>query len=183
MWCLFTITVWRFVPVASASMPPPAGYGMNGGYGTCIKRDPVWTTRGWRSDWVIDCAGKGAGYGGTAYYPPTAVAVAPVGYGYAGLWGFRVRGNGPFGAVNGLFGGLFGWRDAERRGPAVVTRAPSASKGPSSSTRCGPPLCPISRLNPFRARLAPPLERVARFDDLLEVAPNEEQALIFETKA
>ena len=31
---------------------------MNGGYGTCIKRDPVWTTRGWRSDWVIDCAGK-----------------------------------------------------------------------------------------------------------------------------
>ena len=35
-----------FVPVASASMPPPAGYGMNGGYGNCIKRDPVWTTRG-----------------------------------------------------------------------------------------------------------------------------------------
>ena len=48
-----------FVPVASMSAPAPAGYGMNGGYGTCIKRDPVWTTRGWRSDWVIDCAGKG----------------------------------------------------------------------------------------------------------------------------
>ena len=95
-----------FVPVASASMPPPAGYGMNGGYGNCIKRDPVWTTRGWRSDWVIDCAGKGAGYGGTAYY---GGAVAPVGYGYAGYGGSGYGDNGPFGAVNGLFGGLFGW--------------------------------------------------------------------------
>jgi hypothetical protein len=93
-----------FVPVASMSAPPPAGYGMNGGYGSCIKRDPVWTTRGWRSDWVIDCAGKGAGYGGTAYYgapvAPAAYGAYP-GYGYAGY--------GPFGAVNGLFGGLFGW--------------------------------------------------------------------------
>ena len=31
--------------------------------------------------------------------------------------------------------------------------------------------------------VAPLLERVARFDDLLEAALNEEQALIFETKS
>ncbi len=94
-----------FVPVASMSAPAPAGYGMNGGYGGCVKRDPVWTTRGWRSDWVIDCAGKGAGYGGTAYYAAPVVApVAPVGYGYAG-YGYGY-GGGPLG---GLFGGLFGW--------------------------------------------------------------------------
>jgi hypothetical protein len=92
-----------FVPVASASAPAPAGYGMNGGYGNCIKRDPVWTTRGWRSDWVIDCAGKGAGYGGTAYF---GASVAPVGYGYAG---YGYADYGPFGMANGLFGGLFGW--------------------------------------------------------------------------
>ena len=91
-----------FVPVASMSAPAPAGYGMNGGYGTCIKRDPVSTTRGWRSAWVIDCAGKGAGYGGTAYYGAPVAAVAPVNYGYAG-YGY---GGGPIG---GLFGGLFGW--------------------------------------------------------------------------
>ncbi len=91
-----------FVPVASLSAPAPAGYGMNGGYGNCIKRDPVWTTRGWRSDWVIDCAGKGAGYAGTGYY---GAPVAPVAYGgYEGYGGY-----GPFGVVNGLFGGLFGW--------------------------------------------------------------------------
>jgi hypothetical protein len=105
-------TYWRhhfhhhhvaFVPVASMSAPAPAGYGMNGGYGTCIKRDPVWTTRGWRSAWVIDCAGKGAGYGGTAYY---GSAVAPVGYGYGG---YGYGDYGPFGVTNGLFGGLFGW--------------------------------------------------------------------------
>jgi len=94
-----------FVPVASASMPPPAGYGMNGGYGNCIKRDPVWTTRGWRSDWVIDCAGKGAGYGGTAYYGAPVTSVAPVSYGYAGYGGYGYGG----GPIGGLFGGLFGW--------------------------------------------------------------------------
>jgi hypothetical protein len=97
-----------FVPVASMSAPAPAGYGMNGGYGTCIKRDPVWTTRGWRSDWVIDCAGKGAGYGGTAYYGAPVAAVAPVGYGYAGYGGYGGYGYGG-GPLGGLFGGLFGW--------------------------------------------------------------------------
>jgi hypothetical protein len=90
------------------SAPAPAGYGMNGGYGTCIKRDPVWTTRGWRSDWVIDCAGKGAGYGGTAYYGAPVAAVAPVGYGYAGYGGYGGYGYGG-GPLGGLFGGLFGW--------------------------------------------------------------------------
>jgi hypothetical protein len=83
------------------SAPAPAGYGMNGGYGTCIKRDPVWTTRGWRSDWVIDCAGKGTGYAGTGYRR-YAYYGAPVGYADYGSYG-------PFGMVNGLFGGLFGW--------------------------------------------------------------------------
>ena len=95
-----------FIPVASWSAPAPAGYGMNAGYGNCIKRDPVWTTRGWRSDWVIDCAGKGAGYAGAGYY---GSPMAPAGYGYAGYRGDGYGNNGPFGAVNGLFGGLFGW--------------------------------------------------------------------------
>jgi hypothetical protein len=49
--------------------------------------------------------------------------------------------------------------------------------------------CPISRLQPRQgaasgqdnalARVAPPLEWIARFDDFLEVAPNEEQAAVF----
>ena len=118
-----------FVPVASMSAPAPAGYGMNGGYGTCIKRDPVWTTRGWRSDWVIDCAGKGAGYGGTAYYGAPG--------GSSGSRGLRLR---------GLRLRLRGWAPRRfvrrslrlvRRRPARsndVTGAPSARTGPSFST-------------------------------------------------
>ncbi len=39
------------------------------------------------------------------------------------------------------------------------------------------------RQNDARWRVAPLMERVARLDDLLEVAPNEEQALTFETKS
>jgi hypothetical protein len=50
---------------------------------------------------VIDCAGKGTGYAGTGYRR-YAYYGAPVGYADYGSYG-------PFGMVNGLFGGLFGW--------------------------------------------------------------------------
>jgi hypothetical protein len=60
---------------------------------------------------VIDCADKGAGYAGTGYRG-YAYYGAPVGYADYG-------GYGPFGMVNGLFGGLFGWWGADRRSPAT----------------------------------------------------------------
>jgi hypothetical protein len=93
---------YRYTPRIAVSSPPPVGLGYNGGYGNCIKRDPVWTSRGWRSDWVIDCAGKGAGYGGvgyTGYTPGGYYYRAGYGYspGYYGGWGWG--GGGLLGAL------------------------------------------------------------------------------------